>query len=265
LSFGSLGNVIRLCEIDFDAKIDIEVESIRKQKDSGLSRSHCAVGSINYSNGSRGYLIYIKSSLTGDEDADIEQYRDGHTAFPHEPTSDQFFAEDQFESYRRLGYHIAKLTFRDVEHEPTLVEMARSLVNLWAPSSDGSEFVGQAEALDEIWDRFRTTPTLSTLLKELMADSPSPWPRIGVAPTPDSVQGEELAMCLQLIQLMENVFISLQLDDFWTHPDNRGWVTLFTSWAKCGTFCQAWRQTRDTFGVGFVYFCENKLGLPRSE
>jgi hypothetical protein len=60
---------------------------------------------------------------------------------------------------------------------------------------------------------------------------------------------------------MENVFITLQLDDFWTHPDNRGWVTLFTSWAKSGTFRAAWKQTRHTFGSGFVYFCEHRLGL----
>jgi len=266
MTFGSLGNVIRLCEVDFDAKIEIDVESIRKQGTDGLSRAHCAVGRINYSNGSRGYLIYLKSSLTGDEDASTEQYKSSHKEFPHESTSDQFFAEDQFESYRRLGYHIAKLTFRDVEHEPSLVEMARNLFNLWSPSSDSSSFVGQAEQLDQIWERFRSTPTLHPLLDALMADMPTSWPLgppgMAVVTPPPRVEGEQLAACLQLIQLMENVFIALQLDDFWGHPDNRGWVTLFTSWAKCGTFRQAWRQTRSTFGIGFAYFCEHRLGLP---
>jgi hypothetical protein len=256
MSFGSLGNAIRLCEIDFDAKIDIDVDSIRKQKDTGFSRSHCTIGRISYSNGSRGYLIYMKSSLTGDEDASIEQYRSAHAEFPHESTSDQFFAEDQFESYRRLGYHIAQLTFRDVEHERSLVAMARNLVTLWTQSSDSASFVAQAEALDAIWERFRTAPMLEGLLTELMADRPSP-----PDPLPGTIRGEQLAACLELIQLMENVFISLQLDDFWTHPDNRGWVTLFTSWAKSGTFRAAWKQTRQTFSSGFVYFCENRLGL----
>ncbi|HEY7185956.1 MAG TPA: patatin-like phospholipase family protein [Vicinamibacterales bacterium] len=265
LTFGSLGNVIRLCEVDFDAKIEIDVESIRRQKTDGVSRAHCAIGRINYSNGSRGYLIYMKSSLTGDEDASIEQYLAQHKAFPHESTADQFFAEDQFESYRRLGYHIAKLTFRDVEHEPTLVEMARNLFNLWSPASDVSSFVGQAEQLDDIWERFRSSPTLHPLLDALMANAPTPFPLPvpGVVPAnPQRVEGEQLAACLELIQLMENVFIALQLDDFWVHPDNRGWVTLFTSWAKCGTFRQAWQQTRSTFGIGFAYFCEHRLGLP---
>jgi hypothetical protein len=262
-SFGSLGNVIRLCEVDFDAKIEIDVEAIRKQKDTGLSRAHCAVGRISYANGSRGYLVYVKSSLTGDEDISIKQYYAGHREFPHESTSDQFFAEDQFESYRRLGYHVARLTFRDVEHEPGLVEMARSLFDLWSPASDSIQFVGQTKALDDIWERFRTTPGLQPLLRELMADRPSTWPppQDSPHPLPNNVDGEQLAMCLELIQLMENVFIALQLDDFWTHPDNRGWVALFTSWAKSGTFRQAWKQTRTTFGSGFVYFCENRLGL----
>jgi hypothetical protein len=256
LSFGSLGNVIRLCEVDFDAKIKIDVESIRRQKDTPHSRAHCAIGRISYSNGSRGYLIYLKSSLTGDEDADIEQYHANHLKFPHESTGDQFFAEDQFESYRRLGHHVTKMAFRDVEHEPTLLEMARNLADLWAPASDGTEFVGQAEELNELWERFRTTPTLQALLDELMSDRFTDRP-----PGAGPVSGERLAVCLQLIQLMENVFIALQLDDFWTHPDNRGWVELFTRWAKSGTFRDAWEQTSETFGVGFVYFCEHRLGL----
>ena len=62
-------------------------------------------------------------------------------------------------------------------------------------------------------------------------------------------------------QLMENVFVSLRLADFWHHPDNRGWVVLFTKWAKSGTFRIAWKQTRDTFSIGFIYFCERRLGL----
>jgi len=32
-------------------------------------------------------------------------------AFPHETTADQFFSEDQFEAYRRLGRHIGERSF----------------------------------------------------------------------------------------------------------------------------------------------------------
>ena len=116
---------------------------------------------------------------------------------PHESTSDQFYGEDQFESYRRLGHHIATLTVRDVEHERSLVEMARNLYDLWTQSSDSASFVAQAEALDEIWERFRTSPLLEGLLTELMADRPSPLPD----PLPGSIRGEQLAACLEFRRL----------------------------------------------------------------
>lgn len=36
---------------------------------------------------------------------DVYNYAQESLAFPHEPTSDQFFSESQFESYRALGRH----------------------------------------------------------------------------------------------------------------------------------------------------------------
>jgi len=51
-------------------------------------------------------LLYIKSTLTGDEPPDILNYHRVHKSFPFDTTLDQFFTESQFESYRRLGEHI---------------------------------------------------------------------------------------------------------------------------------------------------------------
>jgi hypothetical protein len=258
LGFGSLGNVIRICETDFKAKIDIDVDSIRKQDD-GTSRAHCAVGKITYRNGSKGYLIYLKASITGDEDTNITQYREEHPDFPHQTTADQFFTEDQFESYRQLGYHTAKLAFRDVESETAagkLVGMANKLSEIWTPSSSTSDdFVKYTEQLDKIWERFRNSTALEILLNELVADCP----RDARKPP---LNREEIGACLELLQLMENVFVGLRLDDFWDHPDNRGWAMLFKMWAKSPTLRLAWQQTRSTFGIRFEYFCERRLGLP---
>jgi hypothetical protein len=254
LEFGSLGTVVRMCETDFGAKIEIDVESIRKQRESGLSRAHCAVGKITYGNGSRGYLIYLKASISGDEDIGIEQYQSAHAEFPHESTSDQFFAEDQFESYRRLGYHIARLTFRDVKGQSNLVAIARQLGDLWIPSAVGGEsFVNQAEALDALWERFRSTPSLYPLLHELTSNNPSP-------PQGPPTE-EELCLCMELIQQMENVFLALRLDDFWNHPDNRGWTVLFRAWAKSPTFRVVWQRSRGLYGRRFAHFCQRRLGL----
>src|SRR5262249_40267543 len=80
LQFGSLANVVRLCETDFGAKIEINLSSIKQQKDR-LSLAHCSVGKVTYSNGSIGHLIYLKASVTGDEDVGIAQYRSVHPSF----------------------------------------------------------------------------------------------------------------------------------------------------------------------------------------
>ena len=69
---------------------------------------HALEGEITYpeSPNEKGRLLYIKSTLTGDEPVDILNYHRIHTAFPFDSTLNQFFTESQFESYRRLGQHI---------------------------------------------------------------------------------------------------------------------------------------------------------------
>jgi hypothetical protein len=74
---------------------------------------------------------------------------------------------------------------------------------------------------------------------------------------------EELAIGLEMIQLMEDTFLDLRLDDFWDHPDNRGWAMLFTKWAHSPIFRAVWVNSRRTFGIRFEYFCEERLGLPK--
>lgn len=114
LTFHALGSAIRRCRIDFGAEIDIVVSDIRNRDPQKCSAAHCAVGTIAYADGSTGILVYLKSSLTGDESADVLQYYLQTPEFPHESTGDQFFSESQFESYRALGEHIANAAFSKV-------------------------------------------------------------------------------------------------------------------------------------------------------
>jgi hypothetical protein len=107
--FDDLGNAIRKIRVDMG--INIEFPSLPiTQKVTEASR-HCAVGTIGYKAvdgppAENGVLIYIKSSLTGNEPRDIMNYAERNPAFPHQPTSDQWFDESQFESYRLLGSHV---------------------------------------------------------------------------------------------------------------------------------------------------------------
>jgi hypothetical protein len=101
--FEDLGNAIRKCYADFGVIIDVHAED--------LASGYSAVGRVIYPDAAEGCLIYIKPRLTGTEPADLLNYKCTHPGFPHESTSDQWFDESQFESYRKLGYHIGKAVF----------------------------------------------------------------------------------------------------------------------------------------------------------
>jgi hypothetical protein len=104
-----LGNAIRKIRIDLGVPIEMNRFDIHS-RDSGIIGRHCAVGEIHYDkvdgpNAKRGILIYIKPAISGDEPRDVFNYKETSRCFPHEPTSDQWFNESQFESYRMLGLH----------------------------------------------------------------------------------------------------------------------------------------------------------------
>lgn len=114
MSFGGLVTLIRFARIDMGIKIDLDLEEIRKSEE-GLSRSHWSIGAIDYGGGETGTLVYVKSSLTGDENEYVRSYGSHFALFPHESTADQFFSENQFEAYRALGAHAAEQMLRDPE------------------------------------------------------------------------------------------------------------------------------------------------------
>ncbi|MEZ5331939.1 MAG: hypothetical protein R2991_07760 [Thermoanaerobaculia bacterium] len=76
-----------------------------------LSRAHATLAEIRYADGTRGRILYVKPTLCGLEPLDVAEYHSEHPDFPHESTADQFFDEAQWESYRRLGEHIATRLF----------------------------------------------------------------------------------------------------------------------------------------------------------
>jgi hypothetical protein len=114
LQFEGLGKLIRMCDVDLQTKIEIAVSAIRPDLQTGWSKGRCAVGKIRYASGKEGTLIYIKASMTGREDTAILQYKATHARFPHESTGNQFYGEDQFESYRRLGGEIVTQLLKGV-------------------------------------------------------------------------------------------------------------------------------------------------------
>jgi len=125
LDAASLVQVSRFARIDMNVVIRMNwkpigmrtraiSEEIRKNELKSENGPHVAVGLIDYpppSGGTereRGVLVYIKASLTGDENDYVTAYKATHPAFPHETTADQLFSEEQFEVYRALGEHITR-------------------------------------------------------------------------------------------------------------------------------------------------------------
>ncbi len=133
LQFEGLGRLIRMCEVDLDTKINIDVSSIQSDTDSFWSENRYVIGQIDYSKNNKtggpktGWLIYIKASMTGNENMAIKQYKTTHPTFPHETTGAQFYGEDQFESYRKLGYDITENLFSSVVNLNDFASMAKKL------------------------------------------------------------------------------------------------------------------------------------------
>lgn len=101
--------------------------TLKKEDRGGRSLVHAALARVTYESGRPCWLLYVKPTLTGGEPSDLLEYHAAHADFPHEPTIDQFFDEAQWESYRRLGDHIAQALFRAVSQ--------------LAPSEEGSSLV----------------------------------------------------------------------------------------------------------------------------
>ncbi|MES2323614.1 MAG: patatin-like phospholipase family protein [Pseudomonadota bacterium] len=113
LKFEGLGKLIRMSRVDHGTDIAIDVRPIKSCTQS------FAVGTISYPEKDRkpGILVYLKASLTGAEGTDVLQYKSIHDAFPHESTGNQFYGEDQFESYRSLGTEVASRALTGMSFE----------------------------------------------------------------------------------------------------------------------------------------------------
>ena len=135
MDFGSFVRLQRFARIDLGVTIDLNWKPIRdatlavmRGEAAPSSAAHVAVGTIDYGD-AKGTLVYVKSSMTGDENDYIRDYARRNPSFPHETTGDQFFSEEQFEVYRALGFHAVHGAFT----KPATVAVA-------APLSGSADF-----------------------------------------------------------------------------------------------------------------------------
>ena len=212
-----------------------------------------------------GTLVFVRSSLTGDEPPDVRNYAATDPRFPHHPTlPDQWFDEVQFESYRALGEHLAASVFGeaaaefDVEqltpadHVPQVRRFFANVRNRWFPPPP--DFTRQhAEAgktCAELIAALRADPNREGLIGEI-------YPEVG----PGSRWSDLLAVN-HILAVMELGWLGVELDGYYSHPMNRGWMGAFRRWTNSATFEKYWPVLRGEYSKDFVRFCEKTLNLP---
>ncbi len=112
-TYGALADAIRRIRLDFGIPIEFGAPLAATHDGEGRGNPHGAIGAIRYAfvdgpAAPDGTLVYMKATLSGTEPVDVWNFAKSNPAFPHDPTTDQFFDEARFESYRSLGFHTVK-------------------------------------------------------------------------------------------------------------------------------------------------------------
>ena len=256
--FEALGGAVRKCRADFGVEIEIDPRPVLPQPK--FSHSHCVMGTINYPPNEKaepGYLLYLKSSITGDEPADVEEYRRENSDFPQQSTLEQFFSESQFESYRRLGLHVARTAFDHLgkKDEKELHEVFSRLQSQWllppaAPEGAASRHAAAyAKLLAE-------TAGAKDFDSVVLAKFPA-----GLS----DIERSRFFFHLQLLQFVEQVFLDLDFAsaEKWNHPSTAGWRNLIRHWAIQPGMKTVWESQKESYGQPFRnYFDDLVHGRP---
>ena len=273
LKFAGIGMAVRRCRIDFGAEIELDLRPLQHVKDSQYSSAHCVVGTVRYPGQDEpGTVVYIKSSLTGDEPGDIANYKEENAAFPHDTTLNQWFSESQFESYRRLGHHTAFSVFEPAgSHATDCVcrtfagrrKLFTNLKDIWcAPTPEMDRFTAaHTERYEALLEKARTDEQLPGMFA-MMFGKGTDWKT-------DRSQ-EEIEYAVQfsseLIEFIWMVFtqLDLVLPEKRNHPYAKGWSRIFTKWARMDVVKDGWIAYRDSYSPTFRRFAESdSVGLPR--
>jgi hypothetical protein len=137
--FHTLGNAIALARSDLGVEIEINLAPLKPDKETGFSQTDHVTGSIRYPNGATGVLVFAKATLPQDAPQDVIAFREIDPKFPTHPTTDQFFNEAKFESYRALGSHAAQGVIRELNR----VRLANGLYPFVTQADQSSSSAGK--------------------------------------------------------------------------------------------------------------------------
>ncbi len=274
LKFAGIGMAVRKCRIDFGVEIALDLRPLEHVEGTELSSAHCVVGTIRYPEDPhmQGTVVYIKSSLTGDESGDVLNYKKEHSAFPHDATANQWFTESQFESYRRLGHHVALSVFEPAGPDrlrcTKLEERSRYFSNLrhiWCASTPEMDRFAAAHTVryESLLAEVRNDKNLPGFFDMLFVPGTGEWKK------GRSMEQIEYAVRFssELIEFMWMIFteLNLVLPEKRNHPHARGWCLMFKEWSKVDVVCEGWKKYRETYSQRFRNFAQSAaIELPEN-
>jgi hypothetical protein len=315
MKFEGIGGAITKCRADFGAEIDLDLRPLQIQEDTGYSKAHCVVGTIRYpappgaetkakaamaceclgdegDDEYTGVIVYLKSSLVGDEPADLLAHQLKSPAFPQDSTANQWFTETLFEAYRRLGHHIVMTAIQPalspqetkVKDRGEIPELFDRMYSIWYPRTpemekyhsdhvsryegilkelrERKELVGLEERLNDQ----RKTGDLPTKPITDRQGNTTDLPYVDWKPPQDPPQSELYAtqFAVALVDLMYTIYTDSQL----AFPDNRvsphaqWWICLFRRWCRVDFVQDTWTTHELVYSEEFRLFAKRELGLP---
>jgi len=115
--FATIGRAIALARSELGVEIlfnhvhgderQVPQDLVAPPMDSPFSKKACVRATIMYPDGTRGVLLFVKAVIAEDAPEDAIAYNGHDPRFPCHKVTDQFFDDEQFESYRAIGRHAA--------------------------------------------------------------------------------------------------------------------------------------------------------------
>ena len=282
VAFDDLANVLRRVREDFGVEIELDVTPLRPNAEH-RAEQHAVVGTIHYdgiTGMDKGTILYLKPGLTGDEPPDVLQYSTRNGEFPHEGTADQFYDEAQWESYRRLGEHAIEASLGFFEAPPgaghNLAErLFRDARSRWqaTPPNLQENFLAMSERCAALehdlmsdgpqqlrGEFFAEATALAADAAEKQKLPPAPPPR------PDAeTEIQIFGYLIRAAQIMEDVWVAADLDRYWSHSLNEGWMNYFHRWAATPSFRRWWPVIAPLYGMGIREFVGQRFDVGASD
>ena len=282
--FNGLAVLMRTARLDLGVEIRLMVDDLRlgEEDEEGkkYSDQHCAVGRIIYppltpgGEPEEGWLLYIKLSVTGDEDEMMREYRSRNPDFPHESTADQFFDEGQFEAYRSLGFHVGDRLFAPLHADAGRQVMSHAQLGDWF--MELLESLAPRRAAADLEDEMQAG------LASIESDMATNWYKNGLKADSGMQAGgplsfgldedelddqeppsaEAVALVIKQIDIMQKAFDSLGLAEpmHRKHGGNARWMRTFTEWTAAPVFAQVWTEEKPAYSKDFGAFVDALIG-----